>query len=148
MLGKSLLAGVGITALAGLARQATIVGQSDISDVTGWANLIGEHGVLVSLAIYFLWRDWKREKESDIRAKDERDKAHERHIADIKSKKDFDSAEIRSKKEREQQLLDKWTHSEKQRETLQLELINIVRHMLLQRDRQLSITDTDTNHIE
>jgi ABC-type nickel/cobalt efflux system permease component RcnA len=143
ILAKSAIVGVGIVVAATADRLPAIIAQADAADISGWFKIIGEYGVLVSLAIYFLWRDWKREQQAETKAKQALDLAHDRELATIEAGKDRDSAQFKSREAREQAMKEQWMHSERRREELEKKIIAIIEHFLRQRDKQISITDTD-----
>lgn len=144
VLAKSIAIGVGVTAAATIGNLPILVGQAvDAADIGNWGKIVAEYGVLVGLAIYFLWRDWRREQQAESKAKEALELAHSRELATIEASKERDSAQFRSREAREAAMKEQWMHSERRREELEKKIINIIEHFLRQRDRQLSITDTD-----
>lgn len=144
VLAKSLAIGVGVTAAATIGKLPVLFGQAvDAADIGNWGKIVAEYGVLVGLAIYFLWRDWRREQQAESKAKEALELAHSRELATIEASKERDSAQFRSREAREAAMKDQWMHSERRREALELKLLTIIDHMLRMRDKQAAITDTD-----
>lgn len=126
LLAKSLAAGMGLVTVATVDRLVPIImGQAAAADITSWSKIIAEYGVLVALAIYFLWRDWIREQRSILDKKEASDKAHELNIASIEATKQRDKQQFDSRQRREEQAHQQWIHSEHQRERLTHDLMKL-----------------------
>lgn len=146
MLSKSLVLGVGMTAAATINRIPLLFGASE-AEIGGWLKVIGEYGVLVGLAIFFLWRDLKREQASDDKTKLSVQLTHDREIAAIEASKQRDDAQFKSRELREQQCKEQWLHSERRREALESKMTAVIDHLLRQRDREIgqqNISDSTT----
>ena len=144
ILGKSIALGIGVTAAATLGRLPALFGQeTEIAEIGAWGKIVAEYGVLVGLAIYFLWRDWKREKTAEDKAREVLKLSHEREMKAIEATKERDSAQFRSRDAQAQAANERWMHSENKQAAMQLKMFVIIEHFMRQRDKPKSITDTD-----
>ena len=144
ILTKSIALGIGVTAAASIGRLPALFGQeTEIAEIGAWGKIVAEYGVLVGLAIYFLWRDWKREKTAEDKVRESLKLSHSRELASIEAAKERDSAQFRSRDAQAQAANDRWMHAENKQAAMQTKMFAIIEHFMRQRDKQLAITDTD-----
>ena len=120
LLAKSIVAGVTVTAAA--TADKVILAQTDVADIGAWGKIVAEYGVLVGLAIYFLWRDWKREKQSDGDKKEAMKLAHDREMESLRVQSEQNELQHKSRENREIAMREQLNRSERAREALQSEL--------------------------
>ena len=126
ILAKSLAAGLGIVTVATVDRLMPILtGQAPVADIAGWSQVVAEYGVLVALAIYFLWRDYQREKRAIVDKKEASEKSHELNLASVEANRERDKQQYDSRHRREEQMHQQWIHSEHQRERTVHELLKL-----------------------